>query len=353
RHPPGRGGPGYESSIVYGNVSSFQFDILRDEFNLLNTRAKRSFDVVIIDEVDSMLIDENNKIARLADYILGMEFLNPILNAIWQAINNPTFEKILNKYAIIYNIKSLILDNNPQITVPKHLQTFVFSQLSLWIENALLARDEYKLDHHYMIKIDEQNINRITPIDYSNTGIIQSSTMLSDGLHQFLQLKHRLKLTPINLTTNFLSNIGFFDRYKNKIYGLTGTLGSNDAKQLLCNAYSVDTIIIPRYKSLCHIKLPTIIVENKKQWIDTIVQSCIKEANRNRSVLIILETRIDAKIIFKELRKQYSHGIVKLYTDNTDIGESNVIYSQANIGDIIVATNFIQLIGFSFLTPFT
>ncbi|CAF4827700.1 unnamed protein product, partial [Rotaria sp. Silwood1] len=261
------------------------------------------------------------------------------LNAIWQAINNPTFEKILNKYAIIYNIKSLILDNNPQITVPKHLQTFVFSQLSLWIENALLARDEYKLDHHYMIKIDEQNINRITPIDYSNTGIIQSSTMLSDGLHQFLQLKHRLKLTPINLTTNFLSNIGFFDRYKNKIYGLTGTLGSNDAKQLLCNAYSVDTIIIPRYKSLCHIKLPTIIVENKKQWIDTIVQSCIKEANRNRSVLIILETRIDSKIIFKELRKQYSHGIVKLYTDNTDIGESNVIYSQANIGDIIVATN--------------
>ncbi|CAF1545988.1 unnamed protein product, partial [Rotaria sordida] len=105
-----------------------------------------------------MLIDENNKIARLANYILGMEFLNPILNAIWQAINNPTLEKTLNRHAIIYNIKSLILDKNPHITVPQHLQAFFFSQLSLWIENALLARDEYKLDHHYMIKPDEKNI---------------------------------------------------------------------------------------------------------------------------------------------------------------------------------------------------
>jgi preprotein translocase subunit SecA len=49
----------YQAKIVYGTSSQFQFDILRDEFSLLGTRQGRRYDVVIIDEVDSMFIDEN------------------------------------------------------------------------------------------------------------------------------------------------------------------------------------------------------------------------------------------------------------------------------------------------------
>ena len=331
----------YQCSIVYGDISQFQFDILRDEFSLLNTRHKRPFDVVIIDEVDSMLIDENNKIARLAENIPGMEYLNPLLNAIYLVTNNcqDQDQEIFYKRTIIHEIKRLILEKNSQLTIPQHLRTYVLSQLPNLIDSNLIARNNYKLDHQYVIKSDENNIKRIVPIDYLNTGIIQSNTTIDDGVQQCLQIKHGLKITQLNLTTNFISNLRFFDRYTTNLYGLTGTLGSSEAKQLLCDVYSVDTIVIPRYKSLSHIELPTIILNSEDEWLETIVQSSLTETKRNRSVLIICKTRMNAKTIVKRLCRHVFKGVVKLYTDNTDSNESNIVHTQINSGDIIVATN--------------
>ena len=72
--------------IIYGDASSFQFDILRHEYSDLNTRGKRSFKntVAIVDEVDSMLIDDSSKIAMLAESMPGMNNLNVLLVSIWQ-----------------------------------------------------------------------------------------------------------------------------------------------------------------------------------------------------------------------------------------------------------------------------
>jgi len=63
------------------------------------------------------------------------------------------------------------------------------------------------------------------------------NTKLGDGLHQFLQMKHALKVTSESLTTNYLSNVGFFKRYNENILGLTGTLGSEKARELLNSVY--------------------------------------------------------------------------------------------------------------------
>ena len=62
-----------------------------------------------------------------------------------------------------------------------------------------------KKDVEYIIKENE-----IIPVDQDNTGVIQKSVTLSYGLHQFLQMKHNLPVTPISITTNYLSNLGFF-----------------------------------------------------------------------------------------------------------------------------------------------
>lgn len=59
-----------------------------------------------------------------------------------------------------------------------------------------------------------------------NTGVSQKNTSWSDGLHQFIQIKHGLKITSESLTTNFISNVAFFKKYGPNIYGLTGTIGS-------------------------------------------------------------------------------------------------------------------------------
>ncbi len=72
----------YKKNIVYGEVAQFQFDTLRDEYSQLDTLAGRKCELAIVDEVDSMLIDDSSKIARLSTTISGLDQLQPIYHYI-------------------------------------------------------------------------------------------------------------------------------------------------------------------------------------------------------------------------------------------------------------------------------
>ncbi|CAF4871145.1 unnamed protein product, partial [Rotaria sp. Silwood1] len=335
----------YQADIVYGNSSQFQFDLLRHEFSLLNTRTldkdkglTRRFDAVIIDEVDSMLIDENNTLARLADQLPGMEWLNPVLYGIWRCIDSEK-EPSVKRDQIIDNMRKFVTDPKSDLKLPQHLKRFIDESIPIWIDHAILAKVEYRLDHHYMIKSDEARTKRIMPIDFSNTGVVQSCTTWSDGLHQFLQIKHGLKMTALTVTTNYLSNIGLFIRYGKNIFGLTGTIGSKDTQNLLDQIYHVDTIIIPPFKQKRYIQLKPILTANDDQWLKTIVSETISNARHQRGILVICETRLDAKTISKQIQRADPTLLVRLYTDNTDAVESNVVGNRIQSGEIIVATN--------------
>ena len=123
------------------------------------------------------------------------------------------------------------------IHVPVNLDKFVDQQLDTWIDSAITAFHHYKEDTSYIV---EDGV--IKPVDFTSTGIVQDSTNWSDGLHQFLQLKHNLALTMESMTTNFMSNIGYFQRNKSKLFGLTGTLGSQKARKTLSELYDVDYV---------------------------------------------------------------------------------------------------------------
>ncbi|CAF4075594.1 unnamed protein product, partial [Rotaria sp. Silwood2] len=306
----------YEANIVYGNSSQFQFDILHNDFSLLNTRKNRPYDIVIIDEVDSMLIDENNIIARLADQLPSMEWLNPLLYAIWQTIQTNA-DPITNRDRIVKDLKKFLgLPESPW-KIPRHLECFVVGSIPCWIDNAISAKVEYRLDHHYIIKPDETRTKRILPIDYSNTGVIQCNTTWDDGLHQFLQLKHGLKMTPLSIATNYLSNIGLFTHYKDQIYGFSGTLEKR------------------------HCSFKPILTSTDDDWLDAIVSSTIDQINLKRAVLIICQTRLDAKTIFKALRCKHCTNSMRFYTDNTDDIELSAISNRVEQSEIIVATNLV------------
>ncbi len=73
----------YKKDIVYGEAAQFQFDVLRDEYSQLGTMAGRKCEIAIVDEVDSMLIDDSSKIARLASTVAGLDQLQPIYYYLW------------------------------------------------------------------------------------------------------------------------------------------------------------------------------------------------------------------------------------------------------------------------------
>ena len=110
-----------------------------------------------------------------------------------------------------------------------------------WINSAIYAMFSCELDKHYVLKDGKS----IAPVDTFNTGVVQANMIWSNGLHQFLQLKHGTTITPESITTNLISNVAFFKRYGTNLFGLTGTLGSPKSRDILKETYSVDSVIIP------------------------------------------------------------------------------------------------------------
>jgi len=94
--------------------------------------------------------------------------------------------------------------------VPKHLVEFVKTQTKRWPLSLLTAKT-YIENIHYIVKD-----GLIQPVEFDTSGVIRMNQNWSDGIHQFLPIKHNFPFIPESLPTNFLSNIGFFKKFKPK-----------------------------------------------------------------------------------------------------------------------------------------
>ncbi len=340
----------YKADIVYGDSGNFQFDILRHEYSQMGTRGTRGFEVVIVDEVDNMLIDDGDKIAKLATEIPGMNWLLPLFAVIWiqleqfclslveQQIKNEEKLQAAENY-VLGTIRDMV--NDDIIKIPRHLAAYFERQLPKYVLNAIVARFHYRINEQYIIERNVQGIRSIIPVDYGNTGVVQASTVWSDGLHQFLQLKHHLQLTPESLTTNFMSNMAFLRRYGENIFGMTGTLGSIASQDLLKHCYQVDTAIIPSYRPKQFIEFKSIIAADETEWIEEISKEAQHQVEMKRSVLVICNTIAQTKRIVKHLRERtrIDSSKIKKYSRNDLKTEINAVHAIIQAGEIIIATN--------------
>ncbi|WPY00121.1 SecA-like and tetratricopeptide repeat-containing domain protein (plasmid) [Candidatus Megaera polyxenophila] len=387
----------YKANIVYGDITDFEGDLLRHEFNRLNTKGDRGFGTVIVDEVDSMCIDNLGSSTRLGSHFVGLEYLDILLVMVWQQLDMLDKQIIRHEGKLLYlppelkiengnivprseeievdideiieiddrrsftqnllksNLEKIISENNNspsenQLRIPKHLIEFAKIELDDWVDSAYRAKHSYNEKEDYVIaKSRRDGENVIAPVDYQNTGVVQVSTTWNNGLHQFLQIKHGLKITAENLTTSFISNIGYFNRYisknqnseilSNKIYGLTGTLGSSDSQELLKDTYAVDIVFVPTYKQKQFIELPAIVTPSYWNWKSSVVKNIQEETNKGRAVLVICQTIEDTEKIREELTGQgYPRNKIRVY-GRSDNDDSKVIQNAIDVGDVIIATN--------------
>ncbi|XP_035715406.1 protein translocase subunit SecA isoform X1 [Folsomia candida] len=416
----------YKSHIVYGETSQFQFDFLRDHYSGLGTLAGRKHQFALIDEADSLLIDDLNKIARLSSPIPGMDCLQILYHLTYHRL--ATLEKrflafesfmlyvegkltrldsglislqladkssgelleipdllgyiksgrSLSEAGIIIVddiekfvkghltnfLKALITDELPppgfevraedKIKIPKCMTVFVQNQIPKWVDNCITAFN-YSENKHYVVDNGE-----IKPVDYNTTGIINNSTAWSDGLHQFLQIKHNLKLTSETVTTNFLSNISLFRKYRRTIFpaersesssvkdnftfvehniiGFTGTIGSTHAQNVIQNLYNITPIKMPSAYHHLYVQYPDILVPTERQWLHEITASALHHAHHGRrGVLIICETIGDAMLIYDGIKATNMSFVVKLYTQNNSNQETTI--AKIYPGEIFIATN--------------
>ena len=335
----------YLADVVYGDAHNFQADILSDKYMLEGTRNNREYDVIIVDEIDSMFVDNYATSTLLSSEKPYMKRLNYILISMWIHLSfnidlyHMTKDDIIhNKGNLMSSMKKIgeeILEDNKSL-YSKYLYDFAKDQLKeKWpnsaIEAALMVENE-----RYLV-----NNGKIEPVDNENTGVIQHNTHLSYGLQQFLQLKHNCAMTAVSNISSYLSNVGFFKLYINKekninnIFGLTGTLGSQTAQDLLHDIYNLDFFFVPPASQRMLNQLTPRLECNDTYWMKSIINTCLREANFDREVLIICMSIKIVQDIKKQIEKNYKGPI---YTLKDDV-EAEQNLEGLKPGSIIITTN--------------
>ena len=327
----------YEANIVYGDALSFEADFLRTSFMKIKGRGTyRNFDCIIIDEIDNIALDNLKNTTELLDNFRGYKYLEYVYFFIYKKlkeIKDDGEENVQDKKEEI--IKKLreecseefkdldTLRKKKNIFIPDHLEKYIHDRLDDWCESAYLAQFIYENNENYVKNIDKiYQINIINPIDFYNTGVTQENSVWP-GLHQLLQIDEGLMITEDNLSSCYISNLSFFNKYikfnekkeiiENNIYGLTGTIGSEYNKKTLKALYNLDPLIVPPFsKSLLKIEEPIILImkndENKNQidfeerWLKNIENKIIEMINKDRSVLVIFQYISQAEKMEKKLK---------------------------------------------------
>uniref|UniRef100_A0A096M6M1 Uncharacterized protein n=1 Tax=Poecilia formosa TaxID=48698 RepID=A0A096M6M1_POEFO len=220
--------------------------------------------------------------------------------------------------------------------IPGFLSDLVDSKLKLWIENAFCAQSMEK-DHEYILES-----HGVVPVDYSCTGVVQNFMTWSDGLQQFLEMKHMFKLSDMTTITNYMSNVGLLQKYKNQIYGLSGTLGQQAEIETMRKIYEgIETCQIPSFKRRKLFEVQGVIMKDERRWIEKICEVVVEQSQfttfaGKRAVLVVCETIKLANTIDQALKEKVKNKM--LYINNNR--DNSVIFAKKlGSGDVIIATN--------------
>lgn len=344
----------YACQVVYGTTEDFAGDWLRQRFQRENVRPGRKFQSVIVDEVDSLMLDKGLEIVYLNSEMPVMESLNVILALIWFVVNQ---NEDLDVEKTVDLIRSLLMEDNLNLLpslrysdiftdISKlecsetHIPSFlehINGRLKIWIENAILAK-KMILGHEYIL-----HEGGVIPVDYRSTGVVLNNMKWGDGLQQFLEMKHQARLSNMCIITNFKSNVSLFRSYE-RIFGLTGTLGNQSEFALLQKLYpGIKTCKIPPFKRRKLYEKDGIVSIDENGWLQTICKVVNKKVNStvyrdSRAVLVICETIKRAQTVHDALSKTIPTDKLKLYTNN-NMDNSKVTGEKVTEGCVIVATN--------------
>ena len=345
----------YDRDIVYGDTQNFEAGILKEEFKEEKIRHNRPFHCVIVDEVDSISLDNIITMTQLTDnfpgrscfyyfyyqiLIIYCDYVSQLRKNLEQSQQN--FFKLTNEFKD--NIKTHVMEkfkekhlNDDQKTLkddlpivyPKCMKKYIENSLNDWIEN--LIRATMMREDKDFIKRD----NNIVPVDYLNTGVLQDSMVWEGGLQQFLQIIHDEKGTYENESTNFLSNISFFKRYNGNIFGVTGTFGGSCFQFILKEVYEIDLFIIPPNKTSLLIDEKGFICREKEEYTNKILDKICEIISKKRSVLLICNSIAEGKEFYDILSKIYKENTMYYFTEKDKPTIDNIL----DVDKIIVATN--------------
>ena len=335
----------FSGQILYGTNTDFEFAMLRDGLN--NSRQSmrdgvlqnRTFDVVIVDEVDNLFLDTALNSALLS--IPGKEDISWVYAPILNYIKSIKDKKIpMSEMVNELRAQLLMQLGDKHAKKIEELDNF---RLKKWLISARQALYQKVEERDYMVKnIPDASTggmadrDEIVIVDYINTGRLNEGCQWKDGLHQMLQAKHGLKITPESLTTASLSHPTYFNLYQH-IMGVTGTMGEPVERDEIQKIYGVSSLDTPPHFNSLREQLPTLIFNKNNQKLNQILLNIQEMQQQKRPSLVLFKTIRESEIFSKMLRDQ---GIKhQLINENQREAEEYLISRAGEEGMITIATN--------------
>ncbi|MDT7043911.1 preprotein translocase subunit SecA [Candidatus Nitronereus thalassa] len=319
----------YRADITYGTNNEFGFDYLRDNLVVtdLRQRVQRELHYAIVDEVDSILIDE----ARTPLIISGPTEQNTDLyNQINRIIPQLKPEE---DYTIEEKSKTATLTEEGNAKVEKLLgvdNLYDMRNLNLvhHVVKALSAHAIYKRDVDYVVKDGEVQI-----VD-EFTGRLMPGRRWGDGLHQAVEAKEGVKIANENQTLASVTFQNFFRMYE-KLAGMTGTADTEAAE--FAKIYNLDVNVIPTNRPMIRIDHPDVVYRTEKEKFTAIAEE-IKEYHERGQPVLVGTISIEKS---ERLSAMLKHQGVKHHVLNAKFHEkeAEIIALAGQKGAVTLATN--------------
>src|SRR3989339_159370 len=317
----------YKADITYGTNNEYGFDYLRDNMvQSLDEMVQRGHYYAIVDEVDSILIDE----AR-TPLIISAPDTEPTdkyykFAQLVEKLNSDTDYKIDEK------AKSASLTEQGITKVEKilgvdNLYEKDFESIH-HIENALRARSLYLKDKDYVVKDNEVII-----VD-EFTGRLMVGRRWSDGLHQAVEAKEGVTIQQESKTLATISFQNYFRMYKH-LSGMTGT-AVTEAEEFK-KIYKLDVVAIPTNREMIRIDEGDAIYKTLSGKYTAIVNA-IEEKYKNGQPVLVGTTSIEKNVIISEYlkRRKIPHNVLNAKNHER---EASIISEAGEVGAVTVATN--------------
>lgn len=332
----------YNSDITYGTNNEFGFDYLRDNMKVrAEEKVQRKHNFVIVDEVDSILIDE----ARTPLIISGPTQrakqnygkANEIANNMEQGEVLPTNpgekEETTGDFIVDEKNRTIVMTEDglqkaQDLFEVENLYDLENASLSHTLDNALKAHYLFEKDVDYVVQNDE-----IVIVD-EFTGRLSEGRRFSEGLHQALESKENVQIQDESQTLAEITYQNYFRLY-NKLAGMTGTAQTEATE--FAQIYTLDVISIPTNIPVTRIDKNDLIYNTEREKLDAVVKR-VKEVSENGQPILIGTASIEkSELIHERLKKEkIPHNV--LNAKNHD-QEAKIILNAGQKGAVTVATN--------------
>ncbi|MGG3688126.1 preprotein translocase subunit SecA [Caldifermentibacillus hisashii] len=318
----------YNADITYGTNNEFGFDYLRDNMVLYKEQmVQRPLNFAVIDEVDSILIDEArtpliisgsaNKSTQL--YVQANAFVNTLREDVDYTVDIKTKSVQLTEEGMTKAEKAFGIDN---------LFNLQHVTLNHHINQALRAKAIMQRDVDYVVQDGE-----IIIVDQF-TGRLMKGRRYSDGLHQAIEAKEGVQIQNESKTMATITFQNYFRMYE-KLAGMTGTAKTEEEE--FRNIYNMNVIVIPTNRPIIRDDRPDLIYSTMKGKFRAVVEDIAERHKKGQPVLVGTVAIETSELVSQMLTKKgIKHNVLNAKNHER---EAEIIAQAGQKGAVTIATN--------------